>query len=308
VGERVNSPLEVWPDPGIRALEATAAALLVFCAVLLRGGRWPSFPSLPRQMRADPLRVAWGAIRFERPNMPETVWAVLGGLAVALFVGGPATLPAGLLGTVGMLVWLSRRRMKDVLRQQAWLAARIPPLADLFAAALAAGLQPAEAARTVARAFSEASPVADTARGGGGRGGARGAGGGPRRYRGPLASPVPRGELTGIPLLAARFEDAAAAVLAGAKPEAAWSGLAVERTTAPLAEAVIRAGRTGAPAAATVGRAARELREGAADALAAEVRSVGVRATAPLVVCFLPAFVFLGVLPTALGLLPNLRG
>lgn len=299
----MNSPLEAWPNPGIRALEATAAALLVFCAVLLRGGRWPSFPSLPRQMRADPLRVAWGAVRFERPNMPETLWAVFGGLAVALFVGGPATLPAGLLGAVGMLVWLSRRRMKDVLRRQAWLAARIPPLADLFAAALAAGLQPAQAARTVARAFSDAAPVVvDTARA------ARGAGGGPSRYRTALPSPTPRGELTGIPLLAARFEDAAAAVLAGAKPEAAWSGLAVEHATAPLAEAVIRAGRTGAPAAATVGRAARELREAAADALAAEVRSVGVRATAPLVVCFLPAFVLLGVLPTALGLLPNLHG
>ena len=302
----MNGPLTSWPDPGLRALEATAAALLVFCALLLRGGRWPSFPSLPRQMRADPLRVAWGAVRFQRPSMSETVWAVLGGLAVALFVGGPATLPAGLLGTAGMLVWLSRRRVKDVLRQQAWLAARIPPLADLFAAALAAGLQPAQAARTVARAFSETAPVVDAARAA--RSGRRG----PGRNRGPLAapspSPSPRGELTGIPLLAARFEDAAAAVLAGAKPEAAWSALAVEPTTAPLAEAVIRAGRTGAPAAATVGRAAKELREAAADALAAEVRSVGVRATAPLVICFLPAFVFLGVLPTALGLLPNLRG
>jgi hypothetical protein len=307
VGERVNSPLEMWSDPGIRALEATAAALLVFCAVLLRGGRWPSFPSLPRQMRADPLKVAWGAVRFQRPNMSETLWAVLGGLAVALFVGGPATLPAGLLGITGMLVWLSRRRMKDVLRQQAWLAARIPPLADLFAAALAAGLQPAHAARMVARAFAEDAPpvvnAARTARSGGRRGG-----GGPSRYRDPLASPSPRGELTGIPLMAARFEDAAAAVLAGANPEAAWSGLAAERTTAPLAEAVIRAGRTGAPAAATVARAARELREAATDALAAEVRSVGVRATGPLVVCFLPAFVLLGVLPTALGLLPNLHG
>lgn len=299
----MNSPLEAWSDPGIRTLEAAVAALLVFCAVLLRGGRWPSFPSLPRQMRADPLRVAWGAVRFQRPSMSETVWAVLGGLAVALFVGGSATLPAGLLGTSGMLVWLSRRRVKDVLRRQAWLAARIPPLADLFAAALAAGLQPAPAARIVARAFAEDAPVANAARatrsGGGGR---------PGRYRGQLASPSPRGELTGIPLVAARFEDAAAAVLAGAKPEAAWSALAVESTTAPLAEAVIRAGRTGAPAAATVARAARELREAAADALAAEVRSVGVRATGPLVVCFLPAFVFLGVLPTALGLLPNLHG
>jgi hypothetical protein len=288
----MSSPLVLWPDPGLRAFEATAAALLVFCALLLRGGRWPSFPSVPRQMRVDPLKVAWGAVRIQRPSMPDTIWAVLGGVAVALFVGGPATLPAGLLGGAGMLVWLSRRRLKDELRRQAWFAARVPPLADLFAAALAAGLQPAQAARTVARAFcAEAAAIADPAR---------------VARSGPPAF-TPRGELTGIPLLAARFDDAAAAVLAGAEPEAAWSALAMEPTTAPLAEAVIRAGRTGAPAAATVGRAARDLREAAADALAAEVRTVGVRATAPLVVCFLPAFVFLGVLPTALGLLPNLR-
>ena len=82
----------------------------------------------------------------------------------------------------------------------------------------------------------------------------------------------------------------------------------MDEATAPLAAAVIRADRTGAPAANTVGRAARQLREAAADALSAEVRTVGVRATAPLTLCFLPAFICLGVVPTALGLLPHLHG
>jgi hypothetical protein len=273
--------------------------LLVFCAVLLRGGRWPSFPSLPRRVRDDPFAVAWSTVRFHRPDLPEAAWALCGGIAVALFIGGSAEVPAGLLGAAGILAWLSRRRMKDVLREQARFAARIPPLADLFAAALAAGLQPAQAALTVARAFSEDAPAVGGARGGGVSG---------RRNASTPGPPSPRGQLSGIPLLAARFEDAACAVLAGAPPEAAWSSLAMDQTTAPLAAAVIRAGRTGAPAAETVGRAARELRETAADALSAEVRAVGVRATAPLVACFLPAFVFLGVLPTALGLLPHLRG
>jgi hypothetical protein len=233
--------------------------------------------------------------------VPEAAWALCGGIAVALFVGGSAELPAGLLGAAGILAWLSRRRMKNVLREQARLAARVPPLADLFAAALAAGLQPAQAAITVGRAFSAGFvPAASAAWSGRG---------------GPIGSDAPSsdtpwrsGRLTGIPLLAARFEDAGCAVLAGTQPEAAWSALAMDQATAPLAAAVIRAGRTGAPAAETVGRAARQMREAAADALSAEVRAVGVRATAPLVVCFLPAFVFLGVLPTALGLLPQLRG
>ena len=273
-----------WPEPRIRALEAALAALLAFCALVLRGGRWPSFPSLPRQVRSDPLAVAWANVRVQKPNVPEAACAMLGGLVTALFVGGSAALPAGLFGAIGTLVWLFRRRAKSGLRERARLSAQVPPLADLFAAGLAAGLQPAQAAVTVALAF---------------------AGEEPQFVR---QGPIDRARLTGIPLLACRFQDAATALLAGADPPAAWSALAMEEATAPLAAAVIRAGRTGAPAAATVGRAARELREAAADALSAEVRTVGVKATAPLVLCFLPAFVLLGVVPTAVGLLPHLRG
>jgi hypothetical protein len=269
------------------------AVALAFCALVLRGSHWPQFPSLPQQQRqqtrADPLAVAWTSVRLRRPNAPEAVWAILGGVAVGLFVGGPAALPAGLIGTIGTFVWLSRRRAQAALRDKARLSAQIPPLADLFAAGLAAGLQPAQAAVTVAQAFG------DGRRTGGGRTGA-----------GPPSEPD-RSKLTGIDLLACRFHDAATAVLAGADPQAAWGALALDEATAPLAAAVIRADRTGAPAAATVGRAARELREAAADALAAEVRAVGVRATAPLTLCFLPAFVFLGVLPTALSLLSRLH-
>jgi hypothetical protein len=279
-----------WPDPGLRACEIAVATALAFCALILRGSRWPSFPSLPQQQtRTDPLAVAWTSVRLRKPNVPEAAWALLGGLAAGVFVGGPAALPAGLIGTIGTFVWLQRRRAQSDLRDKTRLSAQIPPLADLFAAALAAGLQPAQAAVTVAQAFG-----ADRYAGNG------------RAGKDPLAEPD-RSKLTGIDLLAYRFHDAATAVLAGADPQAAWSALALDEATAPLAAAVIRAGRTGAPAAATVARAARELRDTAADALAAEVRTVGVRATAPLTLCFLPAFVFLGVLPTALGLLPRLH-
>ena len=274
------------PDPGLRVLEVALAMLLGFCALILRGSRWPSFPSLPRPARADPLSVDWSSVRLHRPNIPEAVWVVLGGVMAALFIGGPAAFPAGLMGAVGTYVWLSRQRAKAALREKARLAAQVPPLADLFAAGLAAGLQPAHAAVTVARAFGDGN-------------------GKPRKD---ASEQLDRSKVTGIDLLACRFHDAATAVLAGADPQAAWSALALDEATAPLAAAVIRADRTGAPAAATVGRAARQLREAAADALSAEVRTVGVRATAPLTLCFLPAFVCLGVVPTALGLLPRLRG
>ncbi len=224
-----------WPDPGLRALEIALAILLGFCALVLRGSRWPSFPSLPRPARADPTAVAWTAVRLRKPNVPELVWVLLGGFAAAVIIGGAAAFPAGLFGAMGTYVWLYRQRAKAELREN-------------------------------------------------------------------------RTKLTGIDLLACRFHDAATAVLAGADSQAAWSALAMDEATAPLAAAVIRADRTGAPAANTVGRAARQLREAAADALSAEVRTVGVRATAPLTLCFLPAFICLGVVPTALGLLPRLHG
>lgn len=273
-----------WSEARLRGMETAAAALLAFCAMVLRGGRWPSFPSLPRQVRGDPLAVAWTSIQVRKPSAAEVGWAVFGGIAAALLVGGPAALPAGVFGSVGTLVWLFRRREKSGLRDQVRLSAQVPPLADLFAAGLAAGLQPAQAAVTVSMAF--AGEEAQFGRRG----------------------PIDRSRLSGVPLLACRFEDVATALLAGADPQAAWSALAMDEATAPLAAAVIRAGRTGAPAAATVGRAAREMREAASDALAAQVRTVGVKATGPLVLCFLPAFVFLGVVPTAVGLLPHLRG
>ena len=82
---------------------------------------------------------------------------MLGGVSAALFIGGPAAFPAGLMGAVGTYVWLSRQRAKAALREKARLAAQVPPLADLFAAGLAAGLQPAHAAVTVARAFGDGS-------------------------------------------------------------------------------------------------------------------------------------------------------
>lgn len=285
-----------WPDPGIRALEFSLAAISGFSALVLRSGRRPSFPSLPRHIRTDPLAIPWTTQQFQRPRVLEAGWALLGGLAMAVFVGGSGAVPAGLLGAIGTLVWLNRRRAKARLREKARLHAQVPPLADLFAAGLAAGLQPVQAASTVGHAFGRNGFAVDT------RLSAK-----PSARAGAGTGATDRSDLSGTELLACRFHDAAEAVLAGADAESAWSALAHDEATAPLAAAVIRSSRTGAPAAATVGRAAHELREAAADALAAEVRTIGVRATAPLVLCFLPAFVLLGVLPTALGLLPRLR-
>jgi hypothetical protein len=52
-----------------------------------------------------------------------------------------------------------------------------------------------------------------------------------------------------------------------------------------------------------VAKAARDTWNAAEQAAQAQIRSVAVRATAPLALCFLPAFILVGVVPTALGLL-----
>lgn len=284
-------------QPGSRAWEGALAIVLGVCAVALRQSRLPSLPSMPAVVRADPFAVAWTSVRLRRPTIPDVAWAVLGGVVAACLVGGPLAIPAALFGAIGTLVGLARRRAKAGMRRRTRACAQVPPLADLFAAALAAGMQPKDAALTVAQAFGR--DGLDAARA------VRPGGDGPRA--GAARQERDRDGLAETDLLACRFHDAATALLAGTDEHAAWSALAEDEATAPLAAAVIRAGRTGAPAAATVGRAARELREAASAALLAEVRAVGVRATAPLAICFLPAFVLLGVLPTAFGLLSRVH-
>jgi len=53
-------------------------------------------------------------------------------------------------------------------------------------------------------------------------------------------------------------------------------------------------------------RLARELRERAHAEVESRARSVSTRAAAPLGVCFLPAFVLLGIVPLVAGLVGSL--
>jgi Flp pilus assembly protein TadB len=88
----------------------------------------------------------------------------------------------------------------------------------------------------------------------------------------------------------------------GADPEAAWSALVDERALASLARTMTRAVQSGAPVADVLTRLADDARHGARAASSAAARRVGVQAVAPLGLCFLPAFVFLGIIPVVAGL------
>jgi Flp pilus assembly protein TadB len=91
----------------------------------------------------------------------------------------------------------------------------------------------------------------------------------------------------------------AAALELGAPPALAWAG------TDPLLHAVgrsfARAAEHGTPAAQFVGRLADDVRAQARAESAAAVHTAGVRALAPLGLCFLPAFLLLAVLPLVAG-------
>ncbi|MEV0228513.1 type II secretion system F family protein [Nonomuraea sp. NPDC050786] len=88
----------------------------------------------------------------------------------------------------------------------------------------------------------------------------------------------------------------------GADPEPTWGTLAKDPSTAQLSRAMSRAAQSGAPVADVLTRLADDAREAARAASVAAARSVGVKAVAPLGLCFLPAFVLLGIVPVIAGL------
>lgn len=91
-------------------------------------------------------------------------------------------------------------------------------------------------------------------------------------------------------------------LMLGADPREAWAALAAEPPLAPLARAMTRAALTGAPVAEVLARLAADARQETRALSMADARKVGVRAVAPLGVCFLPAFVCLGIVPVIAGL------
>jgi pilus assembly protein TadC len=76
-----------------------------------------------------------------------------------------------------------------------------------------------------------------------------------------------------------------------------WSRLAAEPTLLPLARTWARAVDTGAPLAAAMAQLADEQREETRWRAEAAARRAAITATAPLGLCFLPAFVLIGVVP-----------
>lgn len=93
-----------------------------------------------------------------------------------------------------------------------------------------------------------------------------------------------------------------AAMDLGATSDAAWAEVVDDARLAPIAQAVIRSGRSGAPLAELLTHIASDLRRERQLHIEVAARSAGVKAVAPLATCFLPAFLLLSVVPIVVDL------
>ena len=211
----------------------------------------------------------------------------MAGLALALLVTAPVGFVLGLAVGVGGPRLLRQLEPRQVRQEAAQLARDLPLALDLLAACLSGGA----ALATSVRAVADAMPG----------------------------------------LCGRRFGQVAAAIAVGSSPAEAWSALAAvdpavdpaghpaghhagrlaghraghhvdNPVGASAARALARAGEGGAPVAASVSRIAADARLQAAGRATEAARRAGVLAVGPLGLCFLPAFVLLGVVPAVVGL------
>lgn len=118
---------------------------------------------------------------------------------------------------------------------------------------------------------------------------------------GPVIAAQAAGEALGGPV-GEGLARGAAEVRLGGEPADAWHRLASIPGAAALARLLERADESGLPAAGPAARLAADLRADRARTATARARRAAVLVTAPVGLCFLPAFVAVGVLPVVIGL------
>ncbi|WKX71752.1 type II secretion system F family protein [Streptomyces sp. XD-27] len=119
------------------------------------------------------------------------------------------------------------------------------------------------------------------------------------------ASPREAAEAVGKSLngeVGRQLSRAATELRLGGAPAEAWGRVGALAGGDRLAKQLERAGTTGAPAVDEVSRLAADCRAAQERAAAARAGQAQVLSTAPLGLCFLPAFLLLGVVPMVVGL------
>ncbi|MGC4947256.1 type II secretion system F family protein [Streptomyces sp. DT224] len=118
---------------------------------------------------------------------------------------------------------------------------------------------------------------------------------------GPVEAAEAVGESLGGPV-GDQLARTAAEIRLGGDAAVAWGRFGEIPGAAALAGCLDRAGSTGAPAADPVARIAEALRAERARAALARAQRAAVMVTAPVGLCFLPAFLAVGVAPVVIGL------
>ncbi|MFG2937959.1 type II secretion system F family protein [Streptomyces sp. NPDC048282] len=118
---------------------------------------------------------------------------------------------------------------------------------------------------------------------------------------GPVVAAQAVGEALGGPV-GAGLARGAAEVRLGGEPAKAWRRLAALPGAEALARLLERADESGLPAAAPVARLASDARAEWTRNATARARRAAVLISAPVGLCFLPAFIAVGVLPVVIGL------
>jgi pilus assembly protein TadC len=240
------------------------SALLAGAAVGVLVAPRRRWPPVARLSRAlpTPARRSAGGPAAPRRPGPPQLACAVAGVALALLLPPPLGVLVGLSVGAAGPRLLLRLEPRRAREEHARLLRDLPLLLDLLAACLQGGAPLPAAAAAVSAAV-----------------------------------PGPAGQ---------RLSGVCAALAVGSPPAEAWQALTANGGTddalAPAARALARAAEGGAPVAATVGRLAAEARAQARSRGEQAARRAGVLAVAPLGLCFLPAFVLLGVVPVVIGL------
>lgn len=220
---------------------------------------------VPLGGRAGLLGVRPGRMRLPVSVAGARQWAAALGALLAgwILVGGPAGWVVGLAAACGTWRW-QRARLGQAPRAAAEAATAAEAVRQLPLAAdlLAACISAGAGPREAAEAVGES-----------------------------LGGPV--GE---------QLARTAAEIRLGGDPAVAWGRFGAIPGAAALARCLDRAGSTGAPAAESVARLAEVMRAERTSAAVARAQRAAVLITAPLGLCFLPAFLTVGVAPVVIGL------
>ncbi|GAA1238177.1 hypothetical protein GCM10009676_23420 [Prauserella halophila] len=111
---------------------------------------------------------------------------------------------------------------------------------------------------------------------------------------------------TAQPGAAAALRATAGLLALGAEPRQAWQPARQCPATAELARAACRTARSGSALAGVAEEMAHRARDAVVDTAESRAQRAGVLVTGPLGLCFLPAFLCLGIAPVVIGLASEL--